>query len=59
MAAFYDDQGQIQQVEVSLDLVREAADNSMSVREWINTIYPTDASAYGDAFTQLCASEGL
>jgi hypothetical protein len=59
MAAFYDEQGQIQQVEVSLDLVREAADNSMSVREWVNTIYPTDASAYGDAFTQLCASEGL
>lgn len=59
MAAFYDDQGQIQQVEVSLNLVREAADNSMSVREWVNTIYPTDANAYGDAFTQLCASEGL
>ena len=59
MAAFYDEQGQIQQVEVSLDLVREAADNSMSVREWVNTIYPTDANAYGDAFTQLCASEGL
>lgn len=59
MAAFYDEQGQIQQVEVTLDLVREAADNSMSVREWVNTIYPTDANTYGDAFTQLCASEGL
>lgn len=33
MAAFYDEQGQIQQVEVSLDLVREAADNGMSVRD--------------------------
>lgn len=59
MAAFYDEQGQIQQVEVSLDLVREAADNGMSVRDWVNTIYPTDANAYGDAFTQFCASEGL
>ena len=59
MAAFYDDQGQIQQVEVSLDLVREASDNGMSVRDWVNTIYPTDANAYGDAFTQFCASEGL
>ena len=59
MAAFYDDQGQIQQVEVSLSLVREAADNGMSVRDWVNTIYPTDANAYGDAFTQFCASEGL
>ena len=59
MAAFYDEQGQIQQVEVTLDLVREAADNSMSVRDWVNTIYPTDANAYGDAFTQFCASEGL
>ena len=59
MAAFYDEQGQIQQVEVTLDLVREAADNSMSVRDWVNTVYPTDANAYGDAFTQLCASEGL
>lgn len=59
MAAFYDEQGQIQQVEVTLDLVREAADNGMSVREWVNTVYPTDANAYGDAFTQFCASEGL
>ena len=59
MAAFYDEQGQVQQVEVSLDLVREASDNGMSVRDWVNTIYPTDANAYGDAFTQFCASEGL
>jgi len=59
MAAFYDDQGQVQQVEVTLDLVREASDNGMSVRDWVNTVYPTDANAYGDSFTQFCASEGL
>lgn len=59
MAAFYDSEGSLQQVEVTLDTIREASHNSMSVRDWVNTIYPTNAEAYGDAFSQLCASEGI
>jgi hypothetical protein len=59
MASFIDSQGATQQVEVNLDTVRAATDNSMSVRDWVNTIYPTNPEAYGDAFSQLCASEGI
>jgi len=59
MAAFIDAQGATQQVEINLDTVRAAADNSMSVRDFINSQYTTDAEAYGDAFSQMCASEGI
>lgn len=59
MAAFIDAQGQTQQVEVTLDLIKAAADNAVSVREYVNTNYPTDASRFGDAFSQICASEGI
>lgn len=59
MAAFIDAQGATQQVEVNLDTVRAAADNSLSVRDYINSNYTTDAEAYGDAFSQMCASEGI
>lgn len=59
MAAFYDAEGGVQQVEMTLDLVRDAANNKMSVRDWVNTVYPTDVGAYGDTFSQICASEGI
>lgn len=59
MAAFIDAQGATQQVEINLDTVRAAADNSLSVRDFINSQYTTDAEAYGDAFSQMCASEGI
>lgn len=59
MAAFFNEAGETQQVEVSIDLVKEASDNKMSVRDWVNTVYPTDVSAYGDAFSQFCESEGI
>lgn len=59
MAAFIDAQGATQQVEVNLDTVRAAADNSMSVRDYVNSNYTTDVEAFGDTFSQLCASEGI
>lgn len=59
MAAFYDIEGNLQQIEFNLDIVREASNNGMSTRDWVNAVYPTDAQAYGDTFSQLCASEGL
>lgn len=59
MASFIDAQGGTQQVELTLDVVRDASNNKMTVRDWVNSIYPTDASAYGDTFSQVCASEGI
>lgn len=59
MAAFIDASGQTQQVEIGLETIRAAADNSMSVRDFVNSQYDTNAEAYGDAFSQMCASEGI
>ena len=59
MASFIDAQGATQQVEVSLDVVKAAKDSSLSVRDHVNSTFHTDASKYGDAFSQLCASEGI
>lgn len=59
MAAFIDAQGNTQQLEVTMDMVHKAADNKQSLRDFVNIQYPTNTQAYGDAFSQLCASEGI
>ena len=59
MAAFIDAQGATQQLEVTLDLVREASLASLSLRDYVNEKFPTDVDAYGDTFSQLCESEGI
>lgn len=60
MASIIDAQGATQQIEVTLDnLIRPAKDSNMSVREYANATFPTNAEKYGDAFSQLCASEGI
>lgn len=59
MAAFIDAQGATQQFEMNLDVVREACASAMSVRDFINSKLTTDVEAYGDPFSQLCASEGI
>ena len=60
MASFIDHTGARQQVEVTLEnTVRAAQAANMSVRDYFNATYTTDAEKYGDAFSQVCASEGL
>lgn len=60
MASFIDHTGSRQQVEVSLDtLVKPAKEANLSVRDYANQAYSTDAARYGDSFSQLCASEGI
>jgi hypothetical protein len=59
MAAFIDAQGATQQFEVNLDLVREAGQAGLSVRDHVNTLLTSDVRAYGDPFSQLCESEGI
>ncbi len=54
MASFIDHTGARQQVEVSLDnLIKPAKEANLSVRDYANQAYSTDASKYGDAFSQL------
>ena len=59
MAAFIDAQGATQQFEVTLDVVRDASTARETVRDYVNGLLPTNVDAYGDSFSQLCASEGL
>ena len=59
MAAFYDANGDIQQLDITLDVVKAACDTGLSVRDYVNGQFPTDVNTYGDTFSQLCASEGL
>lgn len=60
MASFIDHTGARQQVEVSLaSLIKPAREANLSVRDYANQAYNTDASKFGDAFSQLCASEGI
>lgn len=59
MAAFIDAQGSTQQIEANLDMVRAAKENGMSFRDYVNSTYDTNAEKYGDAFSQMCASEGI
>lgn len=59
MASFIDAGGARQQVEMSLETIRAAKDANLSVRDYINTVYDTNAEAHGDAFAQMCASEGI
>lgn len=59
MAAFIDAQGATQQFEVNLDLVREAGQAGLSVRDHVNSLLTSDVKAYGDPFSQLCESEGI
>jgi hypothetical protein len=59
MATFIDAAGGNQQFEVSMDTVRAAKENSQSVRDYVNSTLPTNAEKFGDAFSQLCASEGI
>ena len=59
MAAFIDASGATQQIEANLDMVRAAKENGMSFRDYVNSTYTTDADRFGDAFSQMCASEGI
>lgn len=56
MAKFYDESGALREIEVNLDMIREASNQSMTLREYVNSTYST---ASGDVFSQLCASEGI
>lgn len=59
MAAFINAAGETQQVEVNMDMVREASASAQSLRDYVNSNFDTDAKVHGDAFSQLCASEGI
>lgn len=59
MAAYLDAQGNTQQVPLAVSAYREAAERGMSLQQWVNLQYPTNAERFGSTFEQLMASEGI
>ena len=57
MAAFIDDKGATQQLNLDVSMYKIAADNNMSLEQYVNRQYP--AQANGNTFDQLLASEGI
>jgi hypothetical protein len=57
--SFIDVEGQRQQISLAPELYKAAADNNMTVRQYINHKYPSASDAKHDTFVQLCASAGL
>jgi hypothetical protein len=59
MAAFIDASGAQHQLEPKVEWYAAAADARLSLEQWINTQYPTNAEKHGSTYDQLLASEGL
>lgn len=59
MASFQDAAGAVHQLPLAVTMYREAEDRGMSLAQYVNATYPTNAEVYGSTFQQLLASEGL
>lgn len=59
MSKFLDQNGATQEVTLQHTVYADAAKAGLSVPQFINTTYPTDAAKYGSTFEQLLASEGM
>lgn len=59
MSAFYNEKGEIQQVEPQVEWYRIAADAGLSFEQYVNQSYGTDELKYGNAYDQILASEGI
>ena len=56
--SFIDDGGK-QEVQLSLHHWQQAQDANMSLRQYVNTVFPTTSESKHDTFTQMCQSVGL
>ncbi len=59
MSFFTDKEGGQHEVDLSPEMYKAAADAGLTLRQYINTQYPSAADAEVDTFSQMCASEGL
>lgn len=59
MAAFRDPSGALQQLPMDVSMYALAGQEGMSLPDYLNRQYRTDASAFGSTFEQICASEGI
>lgn len=58
-AKFINDKGEVQDVELPATVYAEAHKANLSLPQYVNRKYPTDASKYGTAFDQMLASCAL
>lgn len=56
---FTDKEGLQQEVSLGLQHWQIAQDKNLSLRQFVNTAFPTVAGSQHDTFTQMCASVGL
>ena len=56
---FIDVGGATQEVDLDASIYKAAADNQMSVPQYLNITYPTNAEKDGTAFEQFMANTGL
>lgn len=59
MPSIYDANGQLQDVKLEATIYRQAHEANLSVAQFINQAYPTDAAKFGTAYQQLLAGTGL
>ncbi len=59
MAKFNDKAGEQHEVVLAPEMYKAAADEGLTLRQYVNVHFPTTADAKVDTFSQLCASEGL
>lgn len=59
MTGFYNARGEVQQLDLSLTMYREAAAQGVSLPQFLAANYETDVERYGSVFQQLCAAEGV
>lgn len=59
MSSFFDRAGNIQQVDLSVGMYRDAFNAGLSLPHFLARTYRTDSTKYGSVFNQLLASEGI
>src|SRR5262245_60413851 len=59
MSNFFNAKGEVQEVKPELSWYAEAAARGMSLQQYVNVTYPTNAEQFGSAWHQILASEGI
>lgn len=59
MSAFLDSAGNQQQLPITVEMYRQAADANMTLPQFLNANYETNTERFGSVFNQVLASEGI
>lgn len=59
MAKFLDAKGAVQDIEIGASIYKDASEANLSIPQFVNRKYPTDAAKFGTTFDQMLSSCGL